>query len=122
MHTTRLLVSGMVLVAAFTPAASAQGVARALPAPSYSQAGAASPAAGLRAKVSIRMEQARISDVLEAIARQASIEISMTNSVSRLPARVTLRVTGIPAADAFRRAIDGTLVRMSHSASGQIRF
>lgn len=113
-----LIVVGHVI---FAGTARAQSIARAVVAPVSLQTSVGS-ATGLQSRITLNLDGVPFSDALKAVAREASLKITITDPAVRTKKRVTLAARGMAAAAVLDSVLKGTAVRMTTLPRGQLLF
>ncbi|HJR62485.1 MAG TPA: TonB-dependent receptor [Gemmatimonadaceae bacterium] len=73
----------------------------------------------LRRRISLDLRQVTVEEALRAVAREAAVGLTYDPGLPGLDRRATVRVDGVPAADAFLRVIRGSALELLVSTSGQ---
>ena len=80
---------------------------------------AASAPVEARTRVTVRLTDARLEDVLQEIARQAGFGLSYRPDLPELGRRISLQLDSIPAADAILRALQGSQLEATFATGGR---
>lgn len=76
----------------------------------------------LAVRITVHFDHVALRNVIEEVARQARLRVAFGRDVQAAAQRVTLTAADVPASEVIARALAGTTIRYTVSASGQLVF